>query len=241
LIKGATRFTVAFDNHGDCIDRKAERAFFEFLKWWKPQRRIHGGDNWDFRALRRKASEDERREGLGQDLADGCDFLRRYQPTDFLLGNHDFRMWDLIGSDNKFLAGLASQVMVEIEEAIGKAAVLPYHKREGVLKVGHLKVVHGYHSGITAARQAGLVYGSCLMGHVHSIDQYSLAGLERRIARVCGCLCKLDMDYNRAQPQTLRQAHGWGYGLLFPSGSYQYWQAEEVDGKWYFPSEVRCA
>jgi hypothetical protein len=149
-------------------------------------------------------------------------------------------VWDAASTDDGKIADFASYLILDIKDALGTDCImLPYDKRKGVYRIGHLKIIHGYNAGVTAARIAGQVYGSVIMGHVHTIDQYSLPGLERRIARVGGCLARLDMTYNRAHLQTLRQAHGWCYGLLMPNGAYTCWQAEEVNGKYYLPSEVR--
>ena len=232
------RFIAAFDNHGDMADPGALAAFFDFLEHWKPEIRIHGGDCFDFRALRRGASEEELRDGLTADYDAGCIFIERFRPTHWTRGNHDERLYDRIGGDDRMVAGYCKDLADGIAEVTPGCQILPYHKRNGVLTIGHLKVIHGYHAGVTAARQAALVYGSVLMGHVHTIDVYSIPGIERRVGRVCGALCRLDMDYNRAQPSTLRHAHGWAYGVLFPSGAYQCWQAETVDGQWVFPSEI---
>lgn len=232
------RWMAVSDNHGDRQDKHAVAAALAFAKHWKPDIRIHLGDCFDFRCLRRGADDSERRASLSDDIEAGCDFLRKYQPTHFLRGNHDERLWDLLDEDDGKLAGYARHLIEEIEDALGDAQVFPYDKRRGVLKLGHLKCLHGYNAGITAARIAGQVYGSCIFGHCHTIDQYSIAGLERRVARCIGCLCLLDQDYNRAHIQTLRQAHGWAYGLLLPNGAYTVWQAEQVSGKWHVPTDI---
>ncbi len=214
-------------------------AMFEFMDFWKPVHRIHLGDNWDFRALRRNASEGEQREKISEDIDAGIAFIRRFKPTTFLRGNHDERLWDAaIGDDGK-LADFASYVIQDIKEALGDAIMLPYCKRRGVHRIGSLKCVHGFTSGISAARTTALAYGSVLFGHCHVVDQQSIAGLERRIGRCVGALCKLDLPYNRAHLQTLRQQHGFGYGMTFPNGEYIYWQAEVVNGNFWFPSEMR--
>lgn len=233
------KFTAVFDSHGSQIDRSAEAAFWDFCSFWKPEIRIHGGDGFDFACLRKNASEGEKRERLQDDIDAGIDFIKRYKPTHYLRGNHCERLWDAAKADDGKLADFASYLILDIKEALGDAIMLPYDKRAGVLKIGRLKVVHGYNTGITAARIAGQVYGSVLMGHTHVIEQYSLAGLERRVARVCGCLCKLSMDYNRGHLQTLRQSHGWAYGIILPSGEYIVWQAEQINSRWIYPSEFR--
>jgi hypothetical protein len=232
------KFVACFDNHGAECDNAAVKAFHEFCKWWKPEVRIHGGDCFDFARLRRNAKEEERRAPLKDDLEAGLSFLEQYKPTHFLRGNHDERMWDAHKSDDGTLSDFASFAITDIEDLLGKAVVMPYQKRTGVLRLGHLKVLHGYYSGVTSARQHAFTYGACLFGHVHRIDIAPVPGLERRIARACGCLCKLDQDYNRSQAQTLAQAHGWVYGILLPGGEYVVYQAEQIAGKWFYASEI---
>ena len=83
------------------------------------------------------------------------------------------------------------------------------------------------------------MYGSVLMGHCHSVDQAPIPGLEPRIGRCIGCLCKLDQDYNRAQTQTLKQAHGWSYGLIQPSGEYIVFQAMRIANSFFVASDIR--
>lgn len=233
------RFVVCGDSHGDMQDDKAVGALFDFVKHFKPEIRVHLGDAFDFRSLRRKASDMEQRDGIGADIDAGLAFLRKFKPTHFLRGNHDERLWDLLRGDDRKIGDLARTVADDITDALGGVPMLPYDKRKGVLKLGHLRIVHGYNTGVYAARTAAQVYGAVLMGHIHTVDQYSIPGIERRVGRAIGCLCRLDMDYNRAQTQTLRQSHGFAYGLLFPSGIYQVFQAENVNGQWIFPTELR--
>lgn len=239
MYKKARRFAVITDTHGNEQDDKAVAAMFDFMAAWKPEIRIHSGDAFDLKALRKGADEKDRHSPISDDIKAGCDLLKRYRPTHFLRGNHDERLWDLLDSDDKKLAEFGGSLIGKIKDAIGDAKMLPYDKRAGVLKIGHLKVIHGFHAGPQAARAAAQIYGSVLMGHIHSIDQFSIPGLERRIGRSIGCLCKLDMGYNRAHAATLRQQHGWAYGFIFPNGDYQVFQAENVGGAWHLPTEFR--
>jgi hypothetical protein len=121
-----------------------------------------------------------------------------------------------------------------------RCEMLPYHKRLGVLRLGHLKLLHGFFAGVTAPRQHALTYGACLHGHTHTIDEASVPGLERRTARAVGALCKLDMPYNSRMPVTLRHAHGWAYGVLHEkTGDYHVWQASKIADTWLLPTEVQ--
>lgn len=234
------RFLVGADIHGDQQEASAVKAFFKFAEIWKPEIRICAGDLWDFRPLRNGASEDEKRESMREDLKAGKDWFNQFKPTHFLRGNHDQRLWELAIAGRGVVSDFAQEGVEEIEAMVAhhKCKMLPYHKRDGVLKLGHLKVLHGFASGIYAARQHALVYGSCLFGHVHAIDEHAIPGLERRVARCIGALCKLSMPYNERHMNTLKQAHGFAFGVLSENtGNYHVWQAEEIDGKWIIPSD----
>jgi hypothetical protein len=238
-----TPFIFASDIHGDCQDTAACNALFRFMRDWKPKIRVCGGDLWDFRALRKKASKKETEESTKADLAAGMSFLDAFKPTHFLRGNHDERLWDA-AKDGGTQDGLAKDYAAEKVEAIEtklagwRCTMLPYHNRRGVLKIGHLKFIHGFFCGVTAARQHALAYGSCVFGHGHAIDVASAPGFDRRVARMVGCLCSLDMDYSRASVGALRYASGWAYGVIDErSGDYQVWQAEGINGKFVVAGE----
>lgn len=235
------RFVFASDFHGDHHDREATRAFLKFCDQWQPEIRVFGGDLWDFRSMRKGASEEEKRDSMLRDYADGRQFLNDYHPQFFLRGNHDERLWDLAQTDKGILSDCAIRMTGEIEAEVKqlKIRMLPYHKREGVLRIGSLKMLHGYCAGINAARKHAWTYGSCLFGHIHSIDHATLERTEKTMARAVGCLAKLDMEYNRAQIGSLRHAHGWAYGVVDErKGDFHVWQAERVGGKFLCATEL---
>jgi hypothetical protein len=221
------------------VNEKACAVMFEFKKYWKPDITVHYGDNFDFRHLRRNASEQEVRDDPESDYEVGLEFLRQLKPNYFLRGNHDERLWDLLQSDDGKLKQLAKKLIGEIHATLKGAMVLPYHKRKGVLQIGKMRFIHGYTSGVSATKRAAEVYGAVMMGHTHTVDAYVIPRLDREVARTCGCLCNLDMDYNRAQIQTLRQEHGFAYGILLEDGTYHAYQAMPVNGRWYFPTEMK--
>jgi hypothetical protein len=224
------RIIYASDLHGDLLDDEAVNALYAFTKEWKPHHRIFGGDLFDFRPLRRGASKEEKAETIRYDLDAGLKFLTAWRPHYWLRGNHDDRLWEFAQKDG--IEGEFAKLGVTDLEAkcrAQKIQTLPYCKREGVLKMGKLSMLHGYYHGINAARQHGLVYGSCLFGHVHAIDVASIPNLERVQARAVGCLCRLDHPYNARLASTLRHAHGWAYGVINnKTGDYKIWQMEKV-------------
>lgn len=227
------KFVVGFDLHGDMQDKRSVEAFLKFCDSWKPKLKIFGGDLFDFRPLRKKASDDEKRESMRNDYESGMRFLRDFKPNFYLRGNHCERLWELAERDDGVRSDYAISGITEIHSTLDKlkCKMLPYHKSKGVLRIGHLKVLHGFFCGVYAARQHALVYGSCLFGHVHDITEHSIPRLERTVARCCGCLCSTDLDYSARQPNTLRQANGWAYGVInSKTGAYIVWQAERING-----------
>ncbi len=237
-----TKWVFVSDTHGDQIDPAASEAFFKFLKLYKPEIRIHGGDFLDVRPFRRGADEEEKRESMLVDLKCGREFIEQLKPTHLTLGNHDIRLWDMAEASKGPLSDFSTQIVSELEElfrSIGCNTVIPYDKSK-ILEIGKLKCVHGFAHGVTAARKMASVYGSILFGHTHSIQSHSVEGLSNRVAMNTGCLCKINMDYNRANLGSMSQRHGWAYGVLDnKTGEYQAWQAQDINGRWLFATNFK--
>ena len=241
------RFVVASDSHGDQIDATTETALLSFIADFKPQVRIHAGDVFDFRNLRRGASDDEKAHSLEDDWRMGSDFMRRFfdggKENHFLRGNHDERLWNFAHSATGLLRDYAHDGIARVEKLVAKsrARMLPYDSRIGVLKLGALKVIHGYAAGIGAARKHAIVYRNVLFGHTHNCD---VAGAESdegvSEARGIGACCRLDMPYNAHQTGKLRHQNAFCYGLLFEDGTYQLNQAKKIDGRFYVASDFRA-
>ena len=235
-------FTIVGDNHGDMEDKEAVKIFHKFVKDYQPTIRIHLGDNWDFRPLRSKASKIEQLELMMPDFKQGIEFIKKYRPTHFLRGNHDERLWDLAKRNEGMLSEFADRLVHNIEYILKqfKAPILPYDKRNGVLQIGKLRVIHGYTHGVNAAKRSAEAYGSVIMGHVHSTQTSSIPGLDYRVGRSNGCLCRLDMEYSRATMASLAHNHGWAYGIINSNtGEYGIWQAENINGLWMFPKDIK--
>jgi len=231
---GLERFLFASDLHGDLLDGEAVDALYDFTKEWKPHIKVFGGDLFDFRPLRKNASKEERAETIQHDIGAGLKFLDNWKPNVWLRGNHDERLWEFAGKDG-IEGEFAQHGVTDIESKCKakKIQMLPYCKRKGIYNLGKLKMLHGYFHGVNAARQHGLVYGSCLFGHIHSIDVASIPNLDRVQARAVGCLCSLDHPYNARLASTLRHAHGWAYGVVNnKTGDHKTWQMEKVGEKY---------
>lgn len=231
------RWLFCTDSHGDMIDPSAEKAFLDFKKQWKPDITIHGGDFMDLRALRKGASDEERNEGVKADIERGVGFVRSAGVQVLLWGNHDYRLVRGVRDGCGRLREYASLLHNALLDQLDGIQHIPYGKRHGVYTLGDLRIVHGYHSGIYAARQAAQCYGRVMMGHVHTSSSFVMSTLDPTEGFTVGCLCNLDMDYNIGHANTLRQNHGWSYGLLAPDGKTTAWQARQMGDKWIIPSE----
>lgn len=243
-MKAPRRFVVVGDNHGDCQDPETVSALWAFLADWKPEIRVHLGDNWDFRNLRRGASDEEKRHSLEEDWEAGTAFMKRFfrggSDKHFLRGNHDERMWDFLNSATGILRDYAKDGVRRIERLTKHLGVemLPYDSALGVLPLGKLSVVHGYHHGIGACRQHANIYRNCIFGHVHTIESSPVSALEPAEARSIGCLCIRDMDYVNRKTGKLRWGQGWAYGVLFSDGTYQLFQTRKINGRFYAATQI---
>lgn len=235
------RWVAGYDIHGVNQDRATNESFFRFVEAFKPHYRICGGDCWDFKQIRKKADPHERRDSMAQDVSEGKEWLKRFKPTIFLRGNHDERLWDLANQSEGIVADYAKLCVKQLEELITKlhCRMLAYNKREGVYEMGALRFIHGYITGITAARRTAMIYGNVVMGHGHGIQSATVEAIEPRSGFMCGCLCKVELEYNRAQAGTLSWENGWCYGVTNEkTGSFQYWQARRIDDKWILPTGI---
>lgn len=235
-------FIVASDIHGNEQDKDANKVLFEFKKTWKPKISICAGDLWNFAALRKKASDEEKRTSIKEDYEAGKEWFETFQPDEYLRGNHCERMWDLRDENRGPMSDFAANIIADFEttrKLIG-CKMRPYDVRKGILDIGKLRILHGFYCGQNAAHRSAQAWGSCLVGHGHTIQMATVLGPENRVGRMIGCLCSLEMKFLRAQPSSLLHQHGFAYGLInMKSGMYQVHQAEKINGKWLLPSSFK--
>ena len=235
------KFAFVTDVHGDMQDPASVTAFHKFCAMWKPTVRVCGGDAFDFRAIRKGASDEEKRDSMLEDFRMGWEFMETFKPTVYLLGNHCQRLWDLAAADKGVTSDFAKKCTAEIEGNLKrmKCRVFPYDRRAGVFELGKLRMVHGFGGGgKTMARTHANAYGHVLMGHNHSIDYFSSPSLDGRFGMSVGCLCDLDMDYLHSSIGSLAHANGWAYGAVNTrTGDFKVWQAEKIAGKFVVTGE----
>lgn len=227
-------FCMGTDIHGDQQDISANKAFFKFVEEFKPDIRICGGDLIDAASYRKGASEEEKRQTLRYDVEAGREWLLKFKPNHFILGNHDVRVWKKAEENSGPASDYARVCMETLTKECDKlkCKIYPYNVHEGIVHIGKLKCLHGFASGAGAATKMANAYGSCLFGHGHGIMMASVPGYEERTARMVGCLCRLDLKYAETNLATLLWRHGWSYGMVnTATGNYEAFQCQEIAGK----------
>ena len=234
------RFVWAYDNHGDMADPKAMAVFREFVEYFKPHFRGHGGDAFDLRALRSNASQEEKQEGVAADVDMGVDFLKWFNPHVWLWGNHDHRIVRKTEESNHgTLRDYCRMLHNRILDDVPNARMIPYGKRDGVFEYGDHRFIHGYNANLHAAYKAASHYGNVVMGHVHcTTGPVRFPNYDGFTGYSSGCLCRLEMEYNKGHINTLKQNHGFIYGFKI-HGKLIIHHAYATDGVWVLPTEFK--
>lgn len=241
------RFIAVSDSHGTLLDPRCEEAVLEFIKDFRPTVRCHLGDGWDLAALRRGASPEEQAISLNDDFDAAESFLTKFfkggTENHYLNGNHDRpRLENILGSSNALIREAAEDGIREMDRILRRcrARVLPYDARLGVLRIGHLTMLHGYACGITGVQKAARVYGSCLLGHLHVVESVPVESINGPSeARCIGALCTIDQPYNARQTNKLRHSQGWAYGYLHDDGTYTLFQARRIGDTFHAAKEIK--
>lgn len=240
-------FVIFGDPHGNEIDPNMRASLMAFLREFKPDILINAGDSFNFGHIRGKATLAEKNASSRDDWKVGKEFFleamsfgrRRF----FLRGNHDERLWDVaktaLESDRR---EAAEDGIKDIEQMVKRrrTTMLPYHSKKGVLDFEGLRVLHGYASGVGAARKFAQVFGTCAYAHTHSMDTVSAERWpEAAVAYGTGCLMTIDQDYNSRMLGKLRHENGWLYGFT-KDGKATYFQAKQhADKKVYAPYDFK--
>jgi hypothetical protein len=209
------RYCCVGDNHGNLIHRPTAERFHSFCKDYRPQIRIHLGDNWDFCNLRRGADPKEEGDDMEPDLTAGFNFLERFRPTVFLAGNHDARLWrltqDARGLVRKFARDGVAQIL-DYLKGINCHYVGDYDIRN-VYKLGSVTFLHGFSANINAPAEHAAVYGDCVMGHLHRNEQKAAKRFGGATGTCVGGLGDFElMTYASQRLATHMWGRGWAYG-----------------------------
>lgn len=219
-------------------DIKAFNAVLSFLKEFKPDHLILGGDILDCSAVsHHNHGKPGRTEGmrLFQDAQECREKiitpLRKLNAKNlyYIMGNHEDWVNDLV-DDMPALGGL-----VEVERLLelDDFTVIP---QGGHVSVGKLTFVHGdqIKGGEHVAKSAVISYErSVRFGHHHTYQVYTkTSALDIKLGRTgvaVPCLCTKAPKYGEGNPNRWQQGFNWGY--ILNDGTYRDYVSIIIDGR----------
>jgi len=238
------KFIVGTDNHGELACPIALKKFFDFCDDWKPDYRIHLGDNWDFSAIRNGASPEEKAHGIADDFNAGMDFLEKYKPHFLTLGNHDDRIWQ---HTTKMADGILRERCQELATAAErrfKQLRIKYvtYSVDNYITLPHTncKLIHGFLSSKHPASAHFAVWNSVMHGHDHTPDEYTARNIDKGQAISVGCLADIQqMYYSQRQAARLGHRQGFAYGYInTKTGDWRAWNIKNENGTWLSPMGI---
>lgn len=231
-------------SHGDLVDPKAVKVVKNFIDEWKPKHRVHLGDLFDFRSLRRGASPEERAEKMLPDYQAGIQLLEWYRPQILTLGNHDYRIWRAAKeTSNMALAEMLEGLCQRAEDDFRRLKIkwTPYGVGNyAQLPMGGVKLLHGYMSTISPAKSHYERYGDCILAHVHKPDYHEARHIDGGKAYTVGTLADISkMTYADSYTAKLGWRQSFLYGLHnTKTGKWHAWSAVNDGGEWISPHGI---
>jgi hypothetical protein len=194
-----------------------QRNVRAFKAAFHPARHIELGDLLETTALRSGArgTKDEA-EPLEPDVNKGLAWLAEMEPSDWLLGNHDDRIIQLLSHPSAIVAELARRLWSDMQAAAEKAGakIHPYDIERGWIRVGNMYMGHGYMYNINALRDhVEMMGGNVVMAHLHVAHTFRARNHGGHWGVCVGTGGDpRTMGYARRRRQTLAWNHGIAYG-----------------------------
>lgn len=241
-----TRIVAMGDSHGSHADKDTLNAIMRFVREFKPQERVHLGDAFDAAYIRNGASKDEKESSYSdfkRDIKAGIEWIKRYEPTVFLMGNHEYRIQHnidvLADSERRDCLIQANSDIRNALRSVGCRIVKDYKVRDNYHRIGPITFIHGNGSNPMGAayRVNGGPGSAVVMGHYHRAEQLNMERLDGGTVWLCGCACDLDMTYAEARYSTFRWQHSF-MGFKVHGGHYIGRQAHRFRGKWIMPFQA---
>lgn len=235
-IYGVEKVLAIPDIHVPNHDPSAIKVALDFQKDFKPDTTIIMGDLIDAPSI---ALHAEGRNDYSQsdEYALAGDILDLFEPDVLLEGNHEQRfrrpgsvpweLWEMLEPRRWFNVDDRGITWV------------PYtNVSNDIYRIGKMSFIHGFATGLYAARAECESFGCVAHGHTHRIQTYQPKhAFHRNTGFNIGCLCKLDLDY-----QTTNRPRGWaqgfGYGYFFKSGDFSFYTVRLIGDKFVINNQV---
>ncbi len=222
------RFWIGFDRHAPEHDPLVDKITVEFIRDFKPHIRVAGGD-WQT-VDQVSTFENESETTLKAEFKMNRVALRKYGITHYLEGNHEARLHRVgMKLDPRLRSLLNLRDNLNLDKL--KITLLPYNPRKGILRIGHLKVLHGFYANEYVAKKTAMIYGSCVFGHCHRFQTHQpKAAFEDSVGEAIGMLGRLDQSWVDDKAP-MGWAQGFAFGYLHRNGYYDLYSVRILEGR----------
>lgn len=234
------RFVAIGCSHGAFEDRTAVNAVLKFCDSYKPHTKIHLGDALDTTAFRSGAhgTADEA-EKIGPDLAAGLRLLEDFAPTDYLIGNHEHRLYKDMDHHYAIRSHAASCIVNDLRALTKKLKcrfIEHYEIRRSWIQYGDTKFMHGWLFNEAALRDHAIVHGRLVMAHLHRVGMEPGSVIGSPMAYCVGTLADISkLTYASTRRATTRWSQGFGWGEYNDKRTIVRLEEHNYEGSWRLP------
>jgi len=221
------RFFIGFDRHTPEHDPVVDEIALAFIHDFKPHIRVAGGD-WQTVDQISKFKNDSKT-ALKADFQANEAALAAYGITHYLEGNHEERLRrvGLVEENVRSMYDLKEHLHL-VKQRI---KLLPYHPEKGVLKIGELKILHGFFANEYMAKKTAMIYGTCVFGHAHRFQTFqSKQAFYDRVGFAIGMLGQVRPSWVEHRAP-LGWAQGFAFGYLHRNGHFDLYPVRIIDGR----------
>lgn len=214
-IQTCKKFWIGFDRHAPYHDPHIDKIALAFLADFKPQIRVAGGD---WQTVDQVSTFDNEGDiDLADEFAMNREAIRAFGITHYLEGNHEERLRRVGLKLDKRLRSLVDlECNLHLKDQ--KIPLIPYHPRKGVLRFGHLKILHGFYATEYVAKKMASIYGTCVFGHTHRFQTFQAkASFESHCGFSIGLMGRIDQPYTDDRAP-MGWTNGFCFGYLHKSG-----------------------
>lgn len=218
------KFMAVGCTHGDLLDKGAFKTFMSRRRHYNPEHMFHLGDAFEFTALRKGASDDERRISIEEDIEAGLKMFQRIfkgitGQRWFMRGNHCERLWQMRDKGSAISREFAGEKIDQIESFLvdHDIQMKPYCSRKGVIQVNDTHLMHGYGHGLNAAKDHLKAYHHhVIFCHTHRAEHAVVPGWPQPIEALnIGCMRKLFPEFASRGTSTLSWKHAFAKGKFY--------------------------
>jgi len=236
-IKYKGRGLALYDIHFPEHDEAAMEVVFEFIKDFKPNWIILGGDQmnfdtisgWNYRKPKLVEGKRLNREyrSFQEKILDRLeDVLPKKCKKFFIVGNHEYRLERLIERNPQYEGFVELENNLKLDDWI----IIPFND---VFNIGDMHFTHGWYYNVHYAKKTVLEAQKMIfVGHVHKPQVHTAASPAYALPKQCvglGCLCNRNPDYLEDKPNAW--VHQFLFWYMFDDGTFTYYTPTIINGR----------